>query len=90
MLQTVSIIVTGKVQGVFFRQSARQIADGLGVTGTIKNCADGSVKIMATGAKAQLDELIAWCYRGPARAIVTAVITESIPLVEFKGFEITR
>ena len=61
MLQTISITVSGKVQGVFYRQSAKEIAKEIGITGEVKNVANGSVYILATGTKVQLDNLVAWC-----------------------------
>jgi acylphosphatase len=90
MLKTINILVTGKVQGVFYRQSARQLAHELGISGTIKNCADGSVNIRATGTGVQLEHFTNWCRKGPARAVVAEIIIESVSLVEYTGFVIIR
>ncbi len=90
MQQTISIVVTGKVQGVFYRQSTKETAVSLGITGTVHNLADGSVKVIASGTKAQLDKLIAWCHSGPAKAIVANVETQEEPLQTFFGFKILR
>ena len=90
MVQTVSIIVTGKVQGVFYRQSTQEKALELGLTGIVKNQPDGSVYIQASGASGQLNQLIAWCRQGPSRAVVTAVQVENIEPRAFIGFTIQR
>ena len=88
MLQTVSITVKGKVQGVFFRQSTREKALGLGITGQVRNERDGSVHIIATGSQEQLDQLAAWCRTGPPRAVVTDVHVKSLDTKNFNGFTI--
>jgi acylphosphatase len=66
-------LVTGKVQGVFFRQSARYEAERLGIRGSARNLPDGSVEIWAQGSAAAVDALRQWLTRGPARARVEAV-----------------
>jgi acylphosphatase len=90
MLQTFSITVTGKVQGVYFRQSTKEKAQELGITGMVKNLPDGSVYIQASGTAQQLNRLVAWCKEGPRRAVVTAVTVETITPVAFMGFTIER
>jgi acylphosphatase len=90
MLQTISITVTGKVQGVFFRQSTREQALRLRISGTVKNCPDGSVLIIATGSAEQLALLSGWCRTGPPRARVTNIITRELPLQKLSGFVIER
>ena len=90
MLLTVSILVTGKVQGVYFRQSAKEKAKELGLTGQVKNLPNGSVHITATGTKEQLNQLEDWCRNGPSRAVVSNIITKKIPLQLFEQFNIVR
>lgn len=90
MEATLSIRVTGKVQGVFYRQSTREKAQQIGLTGEVMNLSDGSVLIKATGDPQQLDELISWCRQGPPRARVTEVATENLPLEHFSDFIIKR
>jgi acylphosphatase len=90
MVQTVSIIVTGKVQGVFYRQSTKEKALELGLTGIVKNQPDGSVHIQASGTSGQLNQLIAWCRQGPPGARVTAVQVENIEPRGFPGFTVQR
>jgi acylphosphatase len=88
MLKTFSITITGKVQGVFFRQSAREIARSLNLTGQVKNLPDGSVEIIATGTPENLYHLIEWCKHGPPHAEVDDVHFEELPLAEFARFAI--
>lgn len=90
MIKTVSILVTGKVQGVFYRQSTRDTALQLGITGTVVNQSDGSVSIVATGQSDRLEILVDWCGRGPAAAEVFEVQVKDLPLQEFSGFSIIR
>lgn len=90
MLQTALITVKGKVQGVYYRQSTREKALELGLTGIVKNQPDGSVFIQATGSAAQLNQLVAWCRQGPPRAEVNSVQVETIDPLAFIGFTIQR
>lgn len=76
------------MQGVYYRQSARQKAIELGITGVVQNKADGSVYITATGKNEQLLQFIQWCEKGPVKAIVSQVITEPLVLQSFVSFEI--
>jgi len=89
-MQTIVIHVTGRVQGVFFRQGTRQKALALGITGRVSNLADGRVEVEASGTKEQLDALIAWCRRGPDRAEVTGIEWKDKTLTKFIGFVIVR
>jgi acylphosphatase len=84
------IIVHGLVHGVFFRQSAKETADGLNLRGTVRNCSDGTVEILAEGDEKSLDKLEDWCLKGPDRARVTKMVRENIPATGFTGFQIIR
>ncbi len=90
MLVTYSIIVSGKVQGVFYRQSTKEKAVAAGITGTVENLPTGQVKIMATGTKEQIETLITWCKHGPSKAIVTSIEITEQPLQSFGQFSIKR
>lgn len=90
MLQTISIKVTGRVQGVFYRQSTREKALSLGVNGHVRNMTDGSVYIVATAETDVLAVFVQWCYNGPPRAVVTKVDTAVLELQQFNGFVIIR
>lgn len=78
--------VRGRVQGVFFRASARTEAQRLGLTGYAKNLSDGSVEVLACGAANALDELGLWLRRGPPAARVDAVVRESAELAPPAAF----
>jgi acylphosphatase len=90
MVQTLSITVSGKVQGVYYRQSAKEKAQELGITGSVKNLPNGDVFLMATGAPEQLKELVEWCGIGPSRAIVNNVQVQQLEDHVFSGFTIQR
>lgn len=65
--------VAGRVQGVFYRASARQRATELGVTGHARNLPDGRVEVLACGFREAVDTFCAWLWQGPPAASVTAV-----------------
>lgn len=80
--------VSGIVQGVFYRDSCRSAAVGLGVRGWVRNCADGSVEVVAEGPRDAVGRLVEWCREGPPRAIVTnVVIVDEQPAGE-SGFRV--
>ncbi len=89
-MKHISIIVSGKVQGVFFRISTEKEAKKIGVTGFVRNEKDGTVYIEAQGTEKQLDDLVEWCKRGPDRARVDAVVVKEILLGEEKEFKVMR
>ena len=89
-MQTILIKIQGEVQGVFYRQSAKEIAGSLGIKGTVRNCEDDSVEIVATGTKEQLDKLIAWCKTGTPKAVVTNITTQELSLRQFNNFSVIR
>jgi acylphosphatase len=66
-------IVHGFVQGVFFRHNTRIEATRLGLTGTVQNLPDGTVRVIAEGPRERLDRLLAWLRRGPELADVERV-----------------
>ncbi|MET0464846.1 MAG: acylphosphatase [Chitinophagaceae bacterium] len=90
MPKTVSILITGKVQGVFYRKSARDQALSAGLCGHVRNLPDGSVEAIATGEPEQLGSFIAWCKQGPPRAIVEEVTVSEIKFQSFEDFKIVR
>ncbi|MDT8406101.1 MAG: acylphosphatase [Methylococcales bacterium] len=77
-MKTVSLTVTGRVQGVYYRASARQQALRLNIKGFAKNQSDGSVRIVAQGDDAALEALVNWCWQGSDRAQVSAVLVEEL------------
>ncbi|HEX5585932.1 MAG TPA: acylphosphatase [Acidimicrobiia bacterium] len=67
------VFVTGRVQGVWFRESCREQAVALGVGGWVRNRSDGRVEAVFEGPPAAVDRLVAWCAEGPSRARVDSV-----------------
>jgi acylphosphatase len=67
------VIIHGRVQGVWFRQSTKEEADRLGVTGWVRNLPDRSVEAVFEGEKKKVEEIVGWCHRGPAGADVSSV-----------------
>jgi len=82
--------IHGRVQGVFFRQSTRQQAQALGLTGYARNNPDATVTIEAEGPAAALDTLEAWCQHGPPAARVDKVEATSGPVQGYPAFEVQR
>jgi acylphosphatase len=85
----VRLIVKGRVQGVWFRDSTRQKANELGVYGWVKNRLDGNVEVVAEGDEQDVFTLTAWCHEGPPNAMVTGVDQKQDEyLGEFDSFDI--
>jgi len=89
-MKTILLIVSGRVQGVYFRQTTREKAIALQITGRVRNLADGTVEIRATGDEEKLEQLIRWCHQGPPRAVVNKVLVSDTSLDNFSSFEIQR
>ena len=81
-------LVTGRVQGVWYRQACRREAERLGVAGWVANRPDGSVELEAEGARAAVEGLLAWARRGPARAVVERLAVEDLPPRGETGFRV--
>ncbi len=82
------VVVSGRVQGVFFRDTCRSQAQRLGVRGWVRNRPDGSVEVVAEGRRDDVDQFLNWCRQGPSRAQVTGiVVTDEVPAAE-RGFRI--
>ena len=79
-------LISGRVQGVFFRQSTRRQAEPLGLAGHALNLADGRVEVVACGSPAALDQLERWLQRGPEAARVDAVEPVEPPASVPAGF----
>ena len=85
-----TIFVKGKVQGVFYRASAKQKADLMNIKGFAKNLTDGQVYIEAEGDAISLQAFIEWCKIGPKNAVVENVSTTQGNSVGYNSFEIKR
>jgi acylphosphatase len=81
-------VVSGRVQGVFFRDTTRQRAEAAGVAGWVRNTPEGSVEAVFEGDEQAVEQLVEFCRRGPSRAEVAAVdVTEEEP-EGLSGFEV--
>jgi acylphosphatase len=89
-METVHLLITGKVQGVFFRDSSKKVAEKLNITGWIKNRQDNKVEAMVSGDEKDVKAFIDWCKSGPERAEVEEVIVSEKEKISFKKFEIKR
>jgi acylphosphatase len=81
-------VVSGRVQGVWFRASTRQQAEQLGLSGHAVNLPDGRVEVVACGSEAAVEALAAWLWRGPELASVTDVAVEDLGLQQLSGFSV--
>ena len=85
----VSVIISGRVQGVWFRASTKEKADQLGITGWVRNTSDGDVEALFEGDEKIIQEMLDWCHQGPQYARVENVkITKQTPSNGFSGFSI--
>lgn len=89
-MKTVHLLISGKVQGVFFRASAKKIAIKYQVKGWVRNTKTKNVEAMATADEQYLDLFITWCKTGPDNAKVEQVIVSQLPLTPYDSFEIIR
>lgn len=80
--------VSGRVQGVWFRASAKEQAEQLELDGWTRNLADGRVEVFACGDQEQLELFYAWLQQGPQHAIVSECRREDLPWEEVSGFKI--
>ena len=86
-----TIQVIGRVQGVFFRHSTLEEAMRLGLQGEVRNLPDGSLEVIAEGERRAVDDLAAWCRRGPPSARVEEMLVRLGPhRGEFQTFRIAR
>ena len=81
-------LVSGRVQGVWYRDSTRRQAEQLGISGSAVNLPDGRVEVIACGESGAVDQLASWLHQGPPAAKVTSVSSESIAIKPPGGFSI--
>ena len=89
-MPSVHILIKGKVQGVFYRATAKDMAQALDLKGWVKNTSEGYVEAVATGSENGLHQFIEWCKKGPSKAVVTSVNVTSIAEKFFEDFRIAR
>jgi acylphosphatase len=75
----VRLIIEGRVQGVWFRESTRREAASLKLTGWVRNRPDGTVEALIEGPEHEVNQLVMWCHKGPPSANVTKVHKEQTP-----------
>lgn len=86
----INIKITGKVQGVGFRETTKYVADQSGIKGFIRNEADGSVYLEAEGEQWELDSFLEWCNDGPDRAKVEECVVSEGEGKDFKDFVVLK
>lgn len=89
-MKTFHLIISGKVQGVFFRATAKKVAEKFGIKGWIKNTEKGLVEAIITGETSVTDTFISWCRSGPEGAKVEEVIVTQKGYLEFETFTVLR
>lgn len=83
------VMVEGRVQGVYYRASTEQQAQGIGITGWVRNLPNGKVEFEAQGTEVQLSAILKWAEQGPQNAHVTKLTKVNIPTqAEEKHFSI--
>lgn len=85
-----NIIITGKVQGVGFRETTKIIANQMSVHGFVRNEKDGSVYIEAEAEDVFLEEFVNWCHEGTDRSRVENVVVGEGELKDYRNFEIYK
>lgn len=90
MDKTIHFFVSGRVQGVFFRQRAKEQADRFGLQGWVRNRPDGRVEGIAQGPGPALESLREWLQRGPPMARVLALEWEETGAGKFTAFEVKK
>jgi acylphosphatase len=90
MITHFTILVSGKVQGVFYRASTVDKALELGLKGFAQNLPDGRVLIEAEGDIEYLQKLVEWCKKGPSRAVVTGVEVKAGDMKNYLDFSVKR
>ena len=83
-------VVSGRVQGVFYRASTETTARRLDLTGWVRNLPDGRVELMACGEEAKLGELEQWLWQGPPHTQVEQVTVLDVEFQAFAGFSMRR
>ena len=85
----VHVIISGRVQGVWFRANTKNKAEQLGVTGWVRNTPDGKVEAVFEGEEKLVQEMIDWCQHGPPQAKVNGLEVKKLPPSdEFESFNI--
>lgn len=90
MKKAVRLLISGRVQGVFYRYTAQKVASRLELNGWVKNLPGGQVAAVAVGTPSAVDAFITWCREGPPSAHVTNVSVSELPSPpDCEGFLVT-
>ena len=89
-MKTVHLEIAGRVQGVFFRAKAKEIAEIYKISGWIRNTDDGKVEACISGEDNAVEEFILWCRYGPEKARVENVLVNYTDVKKFDRFEVIR
>lgn len=87
-MRAVEVVVSGRVQGVFYRVTCRDEARRLGITGWIRNREDGAVVAHLEGEPDAVAELVEWCRTGPPAALVEEVSVSEVEPDGVRGFDV--
>jgi acylphosphatase len=82
------VFISGRVQGVWFRESCREQATSLGITGWVRNLSDGRVEAVLEGPDGAIERMVAWCAEGPRHADVDSVEVATEPVIGESGFSV--
>lgn len=89
MKSNVHVVISGRVQGVWFRATTKQKAEQLGLTGWVRNTPDGCVETVFEGEETLVNKMIEWCHRGPPLSKVENVeVKKQEPTNSFDGFSV--
>ena len=87
-MPSIRLVIHGRVQGVFFRDSMRMEAEKLGITGWVRNCRDGTVEAVVQGSEKSVEQIIRWAQQGPKLAQVEKVDVAPDSGSTYHGFDI--
>ncbi|MGH3292161.1 MAG: acylphosphatase [Trebonia sp.] len=82
------VLISGRVQGVFFRDTCRKMAERHGVSGWVRNLPNGSVEAVFEGTAGEVSHLVEWSRHGPRTAVVEDVRVQAEPPEGISGFQI--
>ena len=82
------VVISGVVQGVWFRDSCRHEAEARGLAGWVRNNRDGTVEAVLEGREQDVEAVVRWCHEGPPRAVVTGVVVQRESAWGEEGFRV--
>lgn len=89
-MATKHLTIKGRVQGVFYRATAKEVATKLGLTGWVRNTGEGHVEALVSGEEERINKFVEWCWQGPKAAAVTGVEMVNAEEQNFGDFAIVR